>query len=72
MGWKEIKSYRMHVRVLQKIVGGELYQVDLPLKRDFRDYEYAMYRVVCEVARFNNKGFLATCFMFLKPWTVQL
>lgn len=46
LNWQEVPSKRDKVKIFQLETNGEFYQVDLPVSKDLRDYNAAMYRAV--------------------------
>lgn len=67
LGWNEIKSRREYVKIFQTEKNNNFYQVDLPIDRDLRDYNIAMYRVVENISNYTEKSVEQVLLELLNP-----
>lgn len=56
-GWNEIPVKKPDIKIFQKYKDGEMYQVTVPMERDFIDYEYVLYASVREIADLEERSF---------------
>jgi hypothetical protein len=67
LGWSEISTKRNYVKIFQLNYNNEFFQIDLPISRDLRDYNVAMYRTVETIATANNKNMEQIILELLNP-----
>lgn len=65
--WKKTKSKREYVDIYQFEKGGKLYQIDLPLNRELRDYNGAMYSAMETISKSEKKSVEQIILELLNP-----
>ena len=67
LGWSEIPSRRESVKIFQTECKNDFFQIDLPVSRDLRDYNAAMYSAMEIIAQSNKKSVEQVILELLNP-----
>jgi len=67
LDWNKIKSKREYVDIYQFEKGGELFQINLPINRELRDYNEAIYSAVETISKLAKKSVEQIILELLNP-----
>lgn len=67
LNWKEVPSKRSYLKIFQMELGNHLFQADIPIDRNLRDYSKAMYRAIQNIAESLDKSVEQVVLELLNP-----
>ena len=67
LGWLEFKTSKSSVKILQKEIDNDFFQVNIPIEKSLKDYKQAMYLVVETISNAYNKNIEQVMLELLNP-----